>query len=99
MVVLGGASMPLTLRRKEGLFSLVGECYIDAITSGEAIQAMESGNALHGQWAPEILREKLFNFDALEPYKKGLAIRNLHTIFKWLDTEYRKLEVHRFDIC
>jgi hypothetical protein len=71
--VLGGADMPVVLRKHEGSYDLVGECYIDDIMEGQAVEATKMGKSHRGQfnirdviqarlaskWIPDKTREPL----------------------------------------
>ena len=46
--VFGGAVMPVVLRRRGEEFGVVGDCYLDGVMDGKAVDAMERGKCLRG---------------------------------------------------
>lgn len=57
--VLGGATMPHILRKQEGFFELVGDCFIDNLMDGEAVIAMKEEKTHQGPIQTErFLRSK-----------------------------------------
>ncbi|USP74571.1 hypothetical protein yc1106_01845 [Curvularia clavata] len=99
VVILGGANMPLMLRKKEALYQLLGECFIDEIMSGEAVQAMQKGEPLRGHFDVENLVKGLFSFEGLENADADLLQSELGRIMDYLEKEYQVLKVRRFDLC
>jgi hypothetical protein len=63
--VLAGAEMPFVLRKDAESFRLIGECYVDEIMNGEAVQAMKEGSNLAGSFGVKSLLENLFSFTDL----------------------------------
>ncbi|EPE30488.1 hypothetical protein GLAREA_03455 [Glarea lozoyensis ATCC 20868] len=71
--VLGGADMPFALRRQDGCYTLVGDCYIDDVMEGQAVEAMKMKCSHHGafdiekvidsrlasEWIPEQVRPQV----------------------------------------
>jgi hypothetical protein len=41
--VLFGCSLPVVLRKKNGYYNFLGECYVHGIMEGEAVRALEKG--------------------------------------------------------
>jgi hypothetical protein len=61
--VLGGADMPFVIRRTDNdCFTLVGECYVDDIMNGEAVDAARLGKGHRGPFSVEDILEGLFYF-------------------------------------
>jgi hypothetical protein len=65
LCVLGGADMPFIIRKEDSRFRLVGECYVDDIMNGEAVEAAKVGKAHHGAFILADILEGLFNFDEM----------------------------------
>jgi hypothetical protein len=99
VVVLGGANMPFLLRKTDSLFQLLGECYIDEIMSGEAVEAMQKGQPLRGYFDVGTLATNLFSFNALGKKDKEMMESELTKLLEFSKKEYELLKVHRFDIC
>ncbi|KAF1960878.1 hypothetical protein CC80DRAFT_501126 [Byssothecium circinans] len=99
VVILGGANMPLMLRKKEALYQLLGECFIDEIMSGEAVQAMQKGELFRGHFDVGNLVKGLFSFEGLEKADEELLQSEIGKIMEYLEKEYRVLKVRRFDLC
>lgn len=99
VVILGGANMPLMLRKKEALYQLLGECFIDEIMSGEAVLAMQKGEPLRGPFDVDNLTKGLFSYEGLEKADTDLLQSELGRIMGYLGKEYQELKVSRFDLC
>jgi hypothetical protein len=66
--VLGGADMPMVLRKNDDCYNLVGECYIDDIMEGQAVKAIKLGKShrgpfntrdlIHARLASKLIPEK-----------------------------------------
>ncbi|KAF2491461.1 hypothetical protein BU16DRAFT_594392 [Lophium mytilinum] len=98
VVILGGANMPLMLRKKDALYQLLGECFIDDIMFGEAVQAMQKGEQLRGHFDVDNLVKGLFSFEGLEKEDKVFLQSELGNIMEYLKKEYQVLKVRRFDL-
>jgi hypothetical protein len=68
--VLAGSGMPFVLRKEVTesngiLYRLVGECFVDGIMGGEAVNAMKEGRIHRGPFLPHRLFSKLYQFPSL----------------------------------
>jgi hypothetical protein len=75
LCVLGGADMPFIIRKEDSRFRLVGECYVDDIMNGEAVEAAKVGKAHHGPFILADILEGLFNFDEMPEVVPGIVER------------------------
>lgn len=46
--VFAGAAMPVVVRRQGEWFGVIGDCYLNGIMDGEAVDALEKGDCLRG---------------------------------------------------
>jgi hypothetical protein len=87
VVVLGGANMPFLLRRKSNsLFELVGECYVDDIMAGEAVEAIE---ALHRPCDEVELRGESSDYDMMQSVNSGEALHGCFPVVEIVDKLFR----------
>ena len=73
-------------REEDGAFTLIGECYVDGIMDGEAVEAMRQGMTHRGPLDPASVAMRLFEFRGLgkhrgsktgpkEGFQKGIEMR------------------------
>jgi hypothetical protein len=48
--VLFGCSVPVVLREKQDIFTFVGECYVDGLMHGEAVDLADQGKLEKKEW-------------------------------------------------
>jgi hypothetical protein len=64
--VLGGATMPFILRQEKSYFRLIGECFVDDIMHGEAVEAARNGSTLNALFDLDALIGFLYSRDSPE---------------------------------
>jgi hypothetical protein len=62
--ILGGAAMPFILRQGNSSFRLIGECYVDDIMHGEAVEAARNGSTLTALFDLDALMGFLYSRDS-----------------------------------
>ncbi|KAJ9609429.1 hypothetical protein H2200_005756 [Cladophialophora chaetospira] len=77
-------------------YRLVGECYVEGMMKGEAVQCMNAGNALLGPIPPEHIRRHKIQSLVEQGYTEKERIFATHQALKRMETQ--RLEKTWFDI-
>lgn len=101
--VLAGAGMPFVLRKevteKDGiLHRLVGECFVDGIMDGEAVNAMKDGRIHSGPFSPRRLFDKLYQCPSLREEGKEMIRRMTDEVLQLYWQKSKKLQLSSVEI-
>jgi hypothetical protein len=95
--------MPFVLRKEVTesngiLYRLVGECFVDGIMGGEAVNAMKEGRIHRGPFLPRRLFDKLYRFPSLRKEGKEIIRRMTEEALLLYGQKSKKLQLSMIEI-
>lgn len=90
--VLGGADMPFVIRKKDDSFRVIGDCYVDDIMNGEAVEAANIGKRLQRPFDVAKILECLFEFENISEGAHMILDKVKRDVLDLASKEYETLK-------